>query len=203
MKEFQVASSKESRFTSFGNGSTIGCIPFFINGGISTYYPLIGFGCESIVSARVMTAKCGVVEVSERCHLDLLWAIRGARQFFGVVLELCVKTFPFSLLGNPGGSRQLGTYIFRPNQATDVYRVMRKIIADTNHTSAGQVMIAAIPPDLKKQVLLVTQQSFGPAEQITKAFESLVDLVPIKISRRLQHLKHIATTRLDVCSWRL
>ena len=78
MKELQTALSKEGQFTSVSNGSTVGCIPFFINGGLNTYYPLIGFGCENIVCARVITAHGELVEVSERYHPDLLWVIRGA-----------------------------------------------------------------------------------------------------------------------------
>ena len=108
------------------------------------------------------------------------------------MLELCVKTFPLSLLGNPEGSRHLGTYIFLPHQAADVCGVMGKILADTSHISTGQVMIAAAPPDLKRQVLLVTQQSLGSAEQTKKAFEPLIELGPSKISRRHRLLKRIA-----------
>ena len=180
MKELQVALSKERRFTVVGNGSTVGCIPFLINGGLSVYYPLIGSGCDVIVSAKVITASGEVVEASETSNPELLWAIRGAGQFFGVVLELSVKTFPFSLMGNAEGSRHLGTYIFPAHQAADVCRVMDKIIPDESHVSWGQIMVAAAPQDPKKQVVIVMRQSFGSPEQSAKAFQPLVDLGPIK-----------------------
>lgn len=180
MKELQVALSKVGQFTVVGNGSTVGCIPFFVNGGINTYYPLVGFACENILSAKVVTSNGEAVKVSDTSHPNLLWAIRGAGQFFGVVLELTVKTYPLSLLGNPEGFRQLGTYIFPPHKTSEVCRVMSNIIADTSHTSAGQFMLAAAPPDLKKQVLIVSQQSLGSPDQTKKAFEALVALEPIK-----------------------
>ena len=127
-----------------------------------------------------MTANGDVVRVNEASQPDLLWAIRGAGQFYGLVIELTIRTYPFSLLGNQEGSRQLGTYIFLPHQAADVCRVMSEIIKDQSHISAGQIMISNSPPDLKKQVLLVTRQSLGAPEKSAEAFQPLVDLGPIK-----------------------
>ena len=68
-----------------GNGNTVGVIPYFLNGGISVYSPLIGYGCENVLSAKLVTANGDVIEVTERYHPELLWAIRGAGQFFGGV----------------------------------------------------------------------------------------------------------------------
>ena len=68
-----------------GNGNTVGVIPYFLNGGISVYSPLIGYGCENVLSAKLVTANGDVVEATEAYHPDLLWAVRGAGQFFGGV----------------------------------------------------------------------------------------------------------------------
>ena len=68
-----------------GNGNTVGVIPYFLNGGISVYSPLIGYGCENVLSAKLVTANGDVVEATEVYHPDLLWAVRGAGQFFGGV----------------------------------------------------------------------------------------------------------------------
>lgn len=190
MKELQAALSTKGQFTSVSNGSTVGCIPFFINGGINTYYPLIGFACENILSAKVVMANGQVYTASDKAYRNLMWAIRGAGQFLGVVLELTVKTYPNSLLGNPDGSRQLGTYMFLPHQITDVCRVMSKIIADTSHVSAGQIMITAAPPDLKQQIILVTTQTFGSEKQASTAFQSLVELGPKKVMQTTSDFEH-------------
>lgn len=119
----------------------MGVIPYFINGGISIYTPLIGYACENIVSAKLITATGEVVEANNTDNCDLLWAIRGAGQFFGVVIELVIRTYPLTVVGNAEGSRQLGTFIFLPQQAADVCRVMKKITTDSEHASAGHIMI--------------------------------------------------------------
>ena len=68
-----------------GNGNTVGVIPYFLNEGISVYSPLIGYGCENVLSAKLVTANGDVVEATEAYHPGLLWAVRGAGQFFGGV----------------------------------------------------------------------------------------------------------------------
>ncbi len=185
MKELQVALSKEGQFTCVSNGSSVGCIPFFINGGLNAYYPLIGYGCENILSAIVLIATGEIVEVSGISHPDLLWAICGAGQFFGVVLELCLRTYPLSLLGNPEGSRQLGTYIFLPHQASSVLQTLQEVFSNTTHTSWGQLTIAASPSSPQSQILLLTLHSFNTPAVSEEAFQPFLDLKPIK---------HIPTT---------
>lgn len=196
MKELQVALNKEGQFTStvsqsvkvfpisngalaVGNGNTVGVIPFFINGGISIYTPLIGFGCENILLARLITANGEVVEATESDNPELLWAVRGAGQFFGIVIELVLRTYPLSVIGNPSGSRELGTFVFLPQQAGDVCRVMSKIAVDQEHISAGHFMITAAPPHLR-QALIVAPQFFGSPEEAAKAFQPLIDLGPVQ-----------------------
>jgi len=78
-----------------------------IGGGISSYGPLIGHACENILSARIVVASGDV-------NRDLLWAIRGAGQFFGVVTDLILRTYDPSLIG-PNGEHQLGMIYYPPN----------------------------------------------------------------------------------------
>ena len=70
-------------YTALGNGNTVGAIPYFLGGGASITSGLTGFGSDQIISARVVTAKGDLLTVAENQHSDLLWAIRGAGQFFG------------------------------------------------------------------------------------------------------------------------
>lgn len=174
-----MSSSFSNATLAVSNGNTVGVIPYFLNGGISSYTPLIGFGCENIVSARLITADSDVVEATELHNPELLWAIRGAGQFFGLVIELVIRTYPLSVIGNPLGLRQLGTYVFLPQQVSDVCRVMRKIMMDSENISAGHFMIVAAPPHLR-QAVMVAPQFFGSPEQAAKAFQPLVDLGPLQ-----------------------
>ena len=60
-----------------------------------------GFWCKNeasdhILSARIITANGEIVRVSEEENPDLFYAIRGAGQYFGLVLSLTIRTFPVS-----------------------------------------------------------------------------------------------------------
>jgi hypothetical protein len=50
--------------------------------------PLIGFGADQILSARIITAAGELIDVDDESHPDLLYALRGAGQFFGLVTQL-------------------------------------------------------------------------------------------------------------------
>ncbi|KAL1988299.1 hypothetical protein VTN96DRAFT_274 [Rasamsonia emersonii] len=182
MKELQLALNKAGQFTTVGNGNTVGVIPYFINGGISIYTPLIGFGSENIVSAKVITATGDLVNASETENSDLLWAVRGAGQFFGVVIELVIRAYPLTRIpGSDDGTRQLGNFVFAPQQIGDVSRVLNEtLIAHPDRISAGHFMIMTAPPDFQQQILLVAPQFFGTAEEAAQAFKPLVDLGPIQ-----------------------
>lgn len=77
-----------------GNGNAVGVIPYYLGGGIGTYTPLIGYGSDNIVVAKLVTAKGELVTASATENSELLWALHGAGQFFGLVTELTIKTYP-------------------------------------------------------------------------------------------------------------
>ena len=100
-------------------------------------------------------------------------------------------------MGNPEGSRQLGTYVFLPHQVRDVCHALGKVIANETLVSSGHLMVLAAPPDFKQQVVLVSPQCFASEEQVTKAFQPLVELNP------LQHMLETSTfvTHSDSLDW--
>lgn len=116
--------------------------------------------------------------MDENSNPDLLWAIRGAGQYFGIATELGIKTYSLSTIGNADGSRSLGTFIFPTQRAEDVCHAMSKIMADPKHTTAGHFMIVNPPPAFQ-QCLLVAPQYLGPTENAAAAFKPLADLEPM------------------------
>ena len=140
---------------------------------------MIGYGCDNILSARLITADGEVVVASDSENADLLWAIRGAGQFFGVVIELCIRTYPFTEFGNADGSRSMGTFIFPVAKAEAVCDAINSLVNNQVYVTAGHCMVVAPPPDLK-QIIMVSAQFSGPAEETDEAFKSLSRIGPIK-----------------------
>ncbi|KAL9593410.1 MAG: hypothetical protein Q9219_007566 [cf. Caloplaca sp. 3 TL-2023] len=178
MKELQVALSREGEFTTVANGNTVGAIPYAIGGGISSYTPLIGYACENILSARIVVASGEIVTVSENKNKELLWAIRGAGQFFGIVTEITLRTYDPSLIG-PNGVRQLGMVFFPTERAYEVCRTLLGIVSrdDNDHASAGHFMVMKDPS--KGPILMVAPQYFGTGPELQETFRPLTNMDPI------------------------
>ena len=148
-----------------------------IGGGISSYTPLIGYACENILSARMVVATGEIVVASESTNKDLLWAIRGAGQFFGIVTELVLRTYSASLMG-PSGERQIGMLYFPLEMALEVCQTLKSIVSANDHASAGHVM-ARQDPD-QGHVLMVAPQYFGTDPELQATFKPLTDMKPIQ-----------------------
>ena len=194
MKELQIALSKENQFTSTGfrrakldaqvaneieavaNGNTVGAIPYMVGGGISSYTPLIGYACENILSARIVVASGEVIVASSIQNQDLLWAIRGAGQFFGVVTELTVRTHDPGLMG-PNGKRQIGMLFYPPKQASEVCTVLKRVVSANDHASAGHFMAMNDPS--QGRVLMVAPQYFGTGPDFQATFKPFTDMKPL------------------------
>lgn len=164
-------------FSAVANGNTVGAIPYMIGGGISSYTPLIGYACENILSASIVVASGEIVEASQSENQDLLWAIRGAGQFFGIVTQLVVRTYDESLIG-ANGIRQIGQVFFPPERATEVCRTLKDVVTANDHASSGHFMAMNDPS--QGQILMVAPQYFGSGSELQKTFKPIAeDLNPL------------------------
>lgn len=134
-------------------------------GGISSYIPLIGYACENILSASIVVASGEIIEASENQNHEILCAIRGAGQFFGIVNDE-------SFFG-PNDVRQIGQVFFPPERATEVCLALKDVVAANDHASSGH-FIAMNDPS-QGQVLMVAPQYFGTGPELQKAFKPLAE----------------------------
>ena len=118
-----------------------------------------------------------VVLASESTNPDLLWAIRGAGQFFGIVTELVLRTYTPSLMG-PDGVRQIGTVFFPPERAFEVCQTLKKVVSARDHASSGHFMAMMDPS--KGRVLMVAPQYFGTGPELQATFKPLIDMGPLE-----------------------
>lgn len=160
-----------------GNGNTVGAIPYFLGGGASITTSITGFGSDQILSARMIDARGEMIHVTEQ-EPELLWAIRGAGQFFGLITELTIKIHPLSKLGNTQGSIWVGSFVFPLERAGDVARAMKLLMDDDSKATAGLMMIMA-PPPARKPCLIIAARFTGNPEHAEEAYKPLYDLGPV------------------------
>ena len=147
-----------------------------IEDGISFYTPLIGYACENILSARIVVISGDVVLASETHNKDLLWAIRGAGQFFGIVTELVLRTYSPSLMGF-NGVRQLGTIFYPPERASEVCQILKNVVSANDHAFAEHFMAMNDPS--KGRVLMMILQYFDTGSELQATFKPLIDMGPL------------------------
>ena len=177
-----------------GNGNTVGAIPYFLNGGIPTSWSITGFGSDNIISARIITAEGNLVTVNPTKHPDLLWAIRGAGQHFGLVTQLVARTYPLALLGNSEGSIWMGTFIFPTTRAAEVGTAMEIIVNDSRYDTSGLMMLAAPPPS-EKPVILIAARCTGDSNAGPQAYKTLHDLGPLVENSGLVPIQNVSDGR--------
>jgi hypothetical protein len=147
-----------------GNGNTVGVIPYAVGGGISFLTGIIGFASDQILAAKIITADGR--------------AIKGAGQFFGVVLELTLKTYPLSLVGIPSGAHWIGRFAYSLDKAEEVGNALERLMVTTKHNTSGVVMVMAPPPAFQP-MLAVAAHFIGDPKEAPAAFQSLSDLGPL------------------------
>ncbi|CAM4016818.1 FAD-dependent oxidoreductase [Pseudoalteromonas byunsanensis] len=106
------------RMIAHGTCATVGLTGFIQGGGWGPWTRKYGMCCEHLVAATVVLGNGEVVEVSESCEPEILWALRGGGGMsWGIVTELKVKTFElpdeihrFEVIWNTLSKSKKGSY---------------------------------------------------------------------------------------------
>lgn len=169
----------EGLCTSLGGGNTIGTIPQALGGGICALTKLCGTTSDNILSVRLITATGELIIVDDSTP-DLLWALKGAGQFFGLVTELTLRTYPLSILGTSDGTVYTGTFIFDVPSVGEVAKVAHQFMDEKDHNSAT-LAVVTLNPHVQKPVFLVMCIYFGPAAEAEKFLEPIKALNPMMV----------------------
>lgn len=157
-------------------------MPFCLGGGQSYFENHCGFGADNIVSARMVTAKGDLVDVSAISNPDLFWAIRGAGQLFGVVTSLTMQAYPVSVLGITNNSIWRSTVVYTKERASQVLEALEPIIKNTSAPARGMFFAVAPAPSYTTAISL-SLMYFGPSAAAEQHFRVLLqDLLPTFVS---------------------
>ncbi|KAI1345676.1 cytochrome P450 [Xylaria sp. FL0043] len=77
-----------------GRAASVGVGGLTLGGGISYFGPRFGWACDTVVNFEVILANGTLVNANSNENPDLLWALRGGTNNFGVVTRIDLRTFP-------------------------------------------------------------------------------------------------------------
>lgn len=174
-----------------GNGNTIGVIPYCLGGGIGVAAGLMGFACDNMLSAKIILADGRLVLADDEHYPDLFWAIKGAGFYFGVVLEITLRTYLLSIFGTTDGQHWIGRYIYPIERAAEVFEVVRALATTSKSRTAGLVMVIA-PPPLFKPMIAVAPHHFGNLSEGPEIFKDLEKLGPVHFSETTPYVPNLS-----------
>lgn len=156
----------------------VGVTGYVLGGGSAITNSITGFGSDQIISARLVTAKGELLDITHDLQPDLLWALRGAGQFFGLVTQLVIKAYPLSLLGSENGTVWAGGIVFPLDRAKEVALVMKSLMDDSRFATSGLIMTMA-PPPARNPSLVISARYTGDPANAEEAYKPLYNLKPL------------------------
>ncbi|EXU98881.1 FAD/FMN-binding dehydrogenase [Metarhizium robertsii] len=91
----EIYSQLDARGLTVGGGraSSVGVGGLSVGGGISYLGPRVGWTCDTIINFEVVLANGFIVNANHHQHSDLLWALRGGSNNFGIVTSVDLRVF--------------------------------------------------------------------------------------------------------------
>src|SRR4051812_3135001 len=123
-----------------GRVSTTGVGGLTLGSGSGWLERSLGFVCDNLLSAQVVTASGEVVTASETQNSDLFWAVRGGGGNFGVVTEFTFR------LHEVGPILLAGMLVYPAAMAPELTRFWRDYMLDAPDEVGSAIAFLTAPP---------------------------------------------------------
>ncbi|CAP65902.1 uncharacterized protein PODANS_5_11050 [Podospora anserina S mat+] len=142
-----------------GSCPCVGATGAMLGGGVGRLQGLHGLTSDNVRKVRMALWNGTVIEASEKVNKDLFWAVRGAGQNFGVVIETTFQTYP----AVNGGMH------YEANLAFSVDKV-KKIIDDMNAlvplpAPLSLILVGSVDPSTLETIVALNLVYAGPREE--------------------------------------
>lgn len=140
LRDFDHEAQAYGLATPLGINSTTGVAGLTLGGGFGWLSRTLGLAADNLLSAEIVTADAGRLQVSATEHPDLFWAIRGGGGNFGVVTR-----FEFAL--HPVGPQiTAGLIVYPFAQAQSVLQQYRDAVATMAPDLTVWAVLRKAPP---------------------------------------------------------
>ncbi len=194
--EFDAATQEHGLAVTGGRVSDTGIAGLTLGSGSGWLERKLGFTCDNLVRAEVVTADGGKVMASEDENADLFWGLRGGGGNFGIV-----TAFHFRL--HPVGPILLGGMLMYPApMAGDVVRHFRDFMVAAPEEVGGAVAFITAPPapfvpePVRGQpVVAVIVVYVGPVEEGQEVLRPLLEFGPPGVAM-VQPMPYVAIQKM-------
>ena len=138
--DVDAATQKHGLAVTGGRVSTTGVGGLTLGSGSGWLERSLGYSCDNLLAAQVVTASGQVVTASETENSDLFWALRGGGGNFGVVTE-----FTFQL-HEVGPILLAGMLVYPAAMAAELTRFWRDYMLDAPDEVGSAIAFLTAPP---------------------------------------------------------
>jgi FAD/FMN-containing dehydrogenase len=194
--EFDAATQEHGLAVTGGRVSDTGIAGLTLGSGSGWLERKLGFVCDNMVAAEVVTADGRTVTASEDENPELFWALRGGGGNFGVVTAFHLRLHPIGpiLLG--------GMLIWPAAMAGDVVRFYRDFMAGAPDEVGGALAFITAPPapfvpePVRGQPIVAAIVTYaGPVEEGEEAIRPLREFGPPGVDL-VQPMPYVAVQRM-------
>ena len=194
--ELDAATQEHGLAVTGGRVSTTGIGGLALGSGSGWLERKLGFTCDSLIEANVVTADGRQIVASEHQNADLFWALRGGGGNFGIVTE-----FTFRL--HPVGPIVLGGLLMHPASSGEkLVRFWRDFMATApDEVGSGLAFICAPPEEFVPEpvrgqpVIGVVLCYSGDPERGSEVLAPLLEFGPPAVTM-VQPMPYVAVQQL-------
>ena len=194
--EFDAATQEHGLAVTGGRVSDTGIAGLALGSGSGWLERKLGFTCDNLIRAEVVTADGRHVVASEDENADLFWGLRGGGGNFGIV-----TAFHFRL--HPVGPILLAGMLMYPTQmAGDVVRFYREFMLGAPDEVGGALVFITAPPEdfvpepvRGQPVVGITVVYVGPVEEGQEVLRPLLEFGPPGVAM-VQPMPYVALQRM-------
>ena len=195
--ELDAASQKHGLAVTGGRVASTGVAGLTLGSGSGWLERTIGFTCDNLLSAEVVTADARIVFASGAENPDLFWGIRGGGGNFGIVTKFEFRLHPV------GPTLLAGSVLYPFSAAREVLSAYRDFMATAPDQVGGACSFVtagedpALPEAARgKTVVAVVGAYFGPVSKGEKVLAPLRRLAT-PVADRLAPMAYTALQRMN------
>lgn len=194
--ELDAATQEHGLAVTGGRVSTTGVGGLALGSGSGWVERRLGFTCDNLIEAQVVTADSRIVTASETENPDLFWALRGGGGNFGVVTRFTLRLHAI------GPMVFGGMLMYPPPMGAAVLRNFRDFFVDAPDEVGGGVAFITAPPiemvpepARGKPAVGVIVAYTGPIEEAEAALAPLLGFGP-PVFAHVGPMPYVALQRL-------
>lgn len=194
--EFDAATTQHGLAVTGGRVPGTGIVGLALGSGSGWLERKLGYTCDNLLAAELVTADGRQVVASEGENPDLFWALRGGGGNFGVVTALHLRLHPVPDV------MLAGMLMYPAAMAREVVRHWRDVMLSAPDEVAGAVAFITAPPvepvpePVRGQpVVGIVVLYIGPVDEGEEALRPLLEFGPPPVAL-VQPMPYVAVQRL-------